>query len=508
MDYPKSIPGVGLVDGHFVDENPATGQVGSLIPAAWGDAITQEILNVIKAAGMAPSESNVSQLAAAVQAIAASDIKRSVLVATTGPIALSGLQSIDGVAVPAGARVLVKNQANSAQNWIYVAAAGSWTRAQDADDSAKCTPGHLIGVQSGTANAGAVWQLANTAIPVLGTTALVFTLAIGKTGVIAGEYRRVVVDALGRITGGSNPTTLGGYGITDGATKTEVGSKADKATTLGGYGITDGATKAEVSSKADKATTLGGYGITDAATIALLNSSVAQLLPRAGGLVSGPIYLSNGTNYSPEFAMKTPELEVYMDVANKWFRILATYNNATTFPMVINAAEKSVYFYDNIAWHSGNFNPATKADAALVNQATENSRGTAKVASQSAVNAGVDGESFVAPKTLLGGFRILLANNGYIVFPGWLGGFVIQWASGVNAAVSGGGIISQDIQFPIPFPNAVLGGHVTSKYISGTTTVSYEAASGLNNSKVSVTVVNPVSSGSGVSQPRVYFFGY
>lgn len=250
MDYPKSIPGVGLVDGHFVDENPATGQVGSLIPAAWGDAITQEILNVIKAAGMVPSEANVSQLAAAVQAIAASDVKRSVLVATTGPIALSGLQSIDGVSVPAGARVLVKNQANAAQNWIYMASAGPWLRAQDADDSAKCTPGHLIGVQSGTVNAGAVWQLANTAIPVLGTTALTFVLAIGKTGVVAGEYRRVIVDALGRVTAGSNPDTLAGYGITDGVTKTELesglASKASQATTLGGYGITDGVTKTEL----------------------------------------------------------------------------------------------------------------------------------------------------------------------------------------------------------------------------------------------------------------------
>ncbi len=215
MDYPKSIPGVGLVDGHFVDENPTTGQIGSLIPAAWGDAITQEVLNVIKAAGMVPSESNVSQLTSAVLTIAASDFKRSALVATTGPVALSGLQTIDGVALIAGARVLVKNQANAAQNWIYVVSAGAWTRAQDADDSAECTPGHLIGVQAGTVNSSSVWQLTNTAAPVLGTTALNFAQVLGKTGVVAGEYRRVIVDALGRVTAGSNPTTLAEYGITN-----------------------------------------------------------------------------------------------------------------------------------------------------------------------------------------------------------------------------------------------------------------------------------------------------
>jgi hypothetical protein len=54
MDYPKSIPGVGLVNGGFVDENPIVGSPGSLIPAAWGNSVTQEILNAIKAAGLTP----------------------------------------------------------------------------------------------------------------------------------------------------------------------------------------------------------------------------------------------------------------------------------------------------------------------------------------------------------------------------------------------------------------------------------------------------------------------
>lgn len=44
--------------------------------------------------------------------------------------------------------------------------------------------------------------------------------------------------------GDSKPTTLAGYGISDGATKAEVAVKADKANTLGGYGIQDGITVA------------------------------------------------------------------------------------------------------------------------------------------------------------------------------------------------------------------------------------------------------------------------
>ncbi|WP_256676782.1 hypothetical protein [Pseudomonas sp. H3(2019)] len=66
MDFPKNVPSVGLVNGQFVDENPVTGTPGSLIPSTWGNAITSEMLNVIAAAGMAPSEVDLTQLLKAI----------------------------------------------------------------------------------------------------------------------------------------------------------------------------------------------------------------------------------------------------------------------------------------------------------------------------------------------------------------------------------------------------------------------------------------------------------
>ena len=62
MDYPKSIPSVGLVNGKFVDENPVAGTPGSLIPSAWGNSVTDELLSVISAAGMTPEEGKNDQL--------------------------------------------------------------------------------------------------------------------------------------------------------------------------------------------------------------------------------------------------------------------------------------------------------------------------------------------------------------------------------------------------------------------------------------------------------------
>ncbi|RMS27785.1 phage tail protein [Pseudomonas syringae] len=221
MDYPKSVPGVGLASGKFVDENPATGTPGSLIPAQWGNSVTQEILNVILGAGLVPNEEDVTQLHRAILGLAASDYKKSVRCATTVSIGLSGLQTIDDVTLAAGDRVLVKNQDTASQNWIYVAAAGAWARAQDANESTECTPGHMVPVQAGTKNAGTVWQLVNTTVPVLGTTDLAFERLLGRSGVAAGDYTRVKVNKYGQVEEGSNPTTLSGNGISDAYTKAE-----------------------------------------------------------------------------------------------------------------------------------------------------------------------------------------------------------------------------------------------------------------------------------------------
>ena len=59
--------------------------------------------------------------------------KSPVNAATTANITLSGAQTIDGVSVVATNRVLVKNQTAPAENGIYVAAAGAWSRASDMD---------------------------------------------------------------------------------------------------------------------------------------------------------------------------------------------------------------------------------------------------------------------------------------------------------------------------------------------------------------------------------------
>ena len=80
------------------------------------------------------------------------DSKDSVVVATTANITLSGTQTIDGIAVTAGQRVLVKNQTTTSENGLYLCAAGAWTRTTDGQVGTTLTLGSIVFVEGGTAN--------------------------------------------------------------------------------------------------------------------------------------------------------------------------------------------------------------------------------------------------------------------------------------------------------------------------------------------------------------------
>ncbi|MFQ2789955.1 tail fiber domain-containing protein [Aeromonas caviae] len=178
--------------------------------------------------------------------------------------------SLDGVTVTVGMRVLVKNQTAAAQNGIYtLTTAGSttvaWvlTRATDADTSAKLA-GAVITVDQGTVNGSMLltndWKKTST----VGTTAMNWRVVIDNgnvgsyhhnSGVTAGTYRSVTVNAQGHVTGGSNPTTLSGYGITDAAPSSHVssGGGAHATATTAAHGFMSSTDKAKLDSIASNA---------------------------------------------------------------------------------------------------------------------------------------------------------------------------------------------------------------------------------------------------------------
>jgi phage-related tail fiber protein len=254
------------------------------------------------------------------------DAKGSVHVASTGNIAVttetattltltSALITMDGVTLAVGDRILLKDQTDGSQNGIYTYTSSTLlTRASDANSNVKVTPGMYAFVEEGTINADSGWLLTVNGTITIGTTVLTFvqfsgagqvtagtgltkngnTLALATSGATAGTYRSVTVDIYGRVTAGTNPTTLAGYGITDAAPSSHVGatgtahgvattlvngfmSSADK-TKLDGLsnythpnsGVTAG-TYQNVTVNAQghvtagsNPTTVDGYGITDA----------------------------------------------------------------------------------------------------------------------------------------------------------------------------------------------------------------------------------------------------
>jgi hypothetical protein len=119
-------------------------------------------------------------------------VKFPVRVATTAPITLSGLQTIDGVTVASGDRVLVKDQSSGAENGIYGAKSGTWFRAQDFNDNSDFVQFTRIYVGEGATQARTEWLL-TTSNPSLGTSDLTFAQA-AIAGVTISAYMATLLD--------------------------------------------------------------------------------------------------------------------------------------------------------------------------------------------------------------------------------------------------------------------------------------------------------------------------
>ncbi len=112
-------------------------------------------------------------------------IKQPCLVATTGsPIALSGVQAIDGVTVGANnERVLAKDQSDRTTNGIYIAQTGPWLIAADFTNSNNVTFGTLVLVTSGAVNGGTLFEQTCADNPiVIGTSQIAFATHIFQAG--------------------------------------------------------------------------------------------------------------------------------------------------------------------------------------------------------------------------------------------------------------------------------------------------------------------------------------
>lgn len=173
-----------------------------------------------------------------------------VLATTTVNITLSAPQTIDGVSVQAGNRVLVKNQSTTSQNGIYIVAAGLWTRATDFDS---ITPideinGAAVFVQQGTTQADTGW-VETAEVTIVGTDPITF----------------VQFSAAGSYTAGTGITLIGNQ-----------------------FSLTTPVTAI-----------LGGTGQTSYTTGDILYASSSTALSKLAASTSGFVLTSNGAGVAP-----------------------------------------------------------------------------------------------------------------------------------------------------------------------------------------------------------------
>lgn len=245
--------------------------------------------------------------------------KRSASCATTANITLSGTQTIDGIAVVAGNRVLVKNQTTASTNGLYVVAAGAWTRAADADTASEVAGG-TVNVDAGTTLGGTLWRTNFKSTDTLGTTSMNWfeviynsgTWAISTTGSAATLTTPRTIngtnfDGSANITtnswGTSRTITLGSTGkAVDGSaavtwTLAEIGAAATAQTMfIGTTSVAINRASANlaltgISSVALPGATSGVLTLTPAAT----TSTTTYTLPSAAPTVNGQVLSSTTT---------------------------------------------------------------------------------------------------------------------------------------------------------------------------------------------------------------------
>lgn len=102
-------------------------------------------------------------------------IKSACRVVATTVLNPTGTQTVDGISLNVGDRVLCTANFPTTANGIYIVASGAWTRAEDFDSGSDIQGATIIPIVEGTVNQRTLWQLTNLPPYTIGTTAFAFT---------------------------------------------------------------------------------------------------------------------------------------------------------------------------------------------------------------------------------------------------------------------------------------------------------------------------------------------
>jgi hypothetical protein len=204
------------------------------------------------------------------------DTKASVLTATTANITLSGEQTVNGVALVAGNRVLVKDQTLAQNNGIYIVSASAWSRSPDANTWDELVSAYVF-VEQGTTLADTGWVCTIDSGGTLGTTPITWTQFSG-----AGSY-----------TAGTGLTLTGTvFSITNTTvTASSYGSASSVGTfTVNAQGQLTAAGSTAIAIANTQVSGLGTMSTQDANSVAITGGSITNLTTFDGVTIDGGTY--------------------------------------------------------------------------------------------------------------------------------------------------------------------------------------------------------------------------
>lgn len=216
------------------------------------------------------------------------DVKASVVCGTTANITLSGLQTIDGVTVTAGQRVLVKNQTASAENGIYAASTTAWTRTSDADTWNELISAFTF-IEQGTTLQDTGWVCTVNAGGTLGTTAVTWSQFSGAGTYTAGNGLSLTGTTFAAV-GTTNRISVSGSGI-------DIDAAYVGQTSITTLGTIATGTWSATAIAADK----GGTGQTSYAIGDLLYASSSTALSKLADVATGNALISGGVGVAPSY---------------------------------------------------------------------------------------------------------------------------------------------------------------------------------------------------------------
>jgi hypothetical protein len=203
---------------------PGTLQVGYVKDAGgattpgfwWYHMVTESLMNLLTAAGISPSASDMTQITQAVIALAKANsvtgnLKPVRAIDTTGSITYSGVQTLDTVVLVDGDRILKSLPGGSTTNGIWVVnAGGAWTRSVDMAAGVTIQEGTIIAVSEGSAaNINSVWTLNKVTgeSATVGTTIISFANITASTQAMFASYLSIANAATTYLTQSSAAST-------------------------------------------------------------------------------------------------------------------------------------------------------------------------------------------------------------------------------------------------------------------------------------------------------------